>query len=617
MNRIVSFTLPAVAAFAFFIIACGDEGNTIQTYPPENGQVDSSSSSISDAPSQPSGQGQGSSSSTNGEATDSSSSVGSSSSETNGSSSSEFTTDNPKADFKETVGNVSFDMIYIPGGTFTIGCEKSSGCPSDAKPVEGVKVSSYYISKAEVTNALWKAVMGNEVPPQQYASNTASAGHMDWFQAIEFACKLSQKTGRKYHMTTEAEWEYAAKNHLSKLSNIGSGEEWAYNTWSSTHSGGTDPIGPKPDIGLDGKPILTTQKTRRDAQGTADNITGRLIRSIDGIGPALRLAISDEMDYPPDMVPSCDVHAPVLGDEPVNSYRDPRWVTGDNAKWANGAGTTVGNLDLKVWADGTAQFGTTNGQWFTSNNITFVFVPTSGSIKRFAYIFLSDIEGALIPAENLGYNTGYVGKIAKKAATNTKPSVSGLKSGEELAKAQSNFATDYQMVDMTNIPTSAQKQDTRIMDEDTPDAAKKGWFQDNTSAGGVHHYRKDVDPSEFRFTVNNPGNDGKYSRMILANGSWFTVNNTFLRVKHKDGYVAEYLYTVTPDGTFYHNSFMAYERADFRMFKKETNASWPNTTCGSFCAEEIPKGEAQSFYNSLGDKGKSTFVPAPCPTDGC
>jgi len=503
-------------------------------------------------------------------------------------------------------------MIYVQGGTFTIGCEKSSGCPSDARPVSGVKVSNYYISKTEVTNGLWKAVMGNEGVPN-YAQNTGSATHMDWFQAIEFTCKLSQLTGRKYHMTTEAEWEYAAKNILSKLEKVGSGEEWAYNSWNSTHTGGTDPIGPKPDIGLDGKPILTTQKTRRDAQGTSDNITGRLIRSIEGIGPALRLAISDEMAYPPDMVPACDVHAPVLGSEPANSYRDPRWVTGDNSKWTKGAGTTVGTLDLKVWADGTAQFGSTNGQWFTSNNITFVFVPNSGSIIRLAYIFLSETEGALIPVTaNMGYTGGYIGKIAKVAATNTKPSVSLESSAEALAKKQSNFETDYKMVDMTNIPASAQKQDPRIMDEDTPDAALKGWFQDNTSAGGVHHYRKDVDPSEFRFTVNQ--NNG---RTVLANGTWFTVNNTFLRIKHKDGYVAEYLYSVTPDGTFFHNSFMGYERADFRMFKKNTNASWPTTTCGNICKEEIPKGLAQSMYSSQGAKGKSTFVPAPCPSGGC
>jgi formylglycine-generating enzyme required for sulfatase activity len=54
---------------------------------------------------------------------------------------------------------------------------------------------------------------------------------------MEFACKLSQTTGRKYRMMTEAEFEYAAKNHLSSLEKIGSGEEWAYNSWSTTNQG--------------------------------------------------------------------------------------------------------------------------------------------------------------------------------------------------------------------------------------------------------------------------------------------------------------------------------------------------------------------------------------------
>jgi len=54
------------------------------------------------------------------------------------------------------------------------------------------------------------------------------------------------------------------------------------------------------------------------------------------------------------------------------------------------------------------------------------------------------------------------------------------------------------------------------------------------------------------------------------------------------------------------------------MFKKETNgASWPSTTCGNICSEEIPKNLGASLYASQGAKGKSTFVPAPCPTGGC
>ncbi|MDR2693714.1 MAG: SUMF1/EgtB/PvdO family nonheme iron enzyme [Chitinispirillales bacterium] len=513
----------------------------------------------------------------------------------------------PHADFTETVNGVSFDMVYIPGGTFTIGCEANSGCPSDTRPVSGVKVNNYFIGKTEVSKKLYEAV----VKGSSSASNSTSETGITWYEALDFACKLSQKTGRKYHMTTEAEWEYAAKKHREKLEKIAngsgvSGEEWAYNSWNSTHDGGEDPVGPSSG--------QHTQKTRRDANGYGDNITARLIRSIEGVGPALRLAVSADMDYPSKMIPTCDIHAPEMGAEPANSYRDPRWVTGSDSIWKTDGTIAIGTFELRAWSDGTARLtsgyggSAANGQWFTSNNIVLVFVPSSGSNKKYPYIFVDEQHVSLISDQNLG--AGFVGRLAKQPASYyDKPAISGLKSGEDLAKAQTNFNTEFKMVDMTNIPGSEQKQDSRLLDG----GPTKGWFQDNTSAGGVHHYRKDIDADEFRFTVNQ--NNG---RTMLANGAWFTVNNVFLRVKHSSGYTAEYLYAVTPDETFYHNSFMGYERGDFRMFKKETNgSSWPLTTCGNICSEEIPKGLGASMYSSQGAKGKSTFVPAPCPTGGC
>lgn len=498
----------------------------------------------------------------------------------------------PKTNFTEQVNSASFDMVYVPGGTFTLGCESGS-CPQYAEPVSGVKVSGYYIGKTEVTTALWNAVMGTT--SSGIGGTSGSITSITWYDAMEFACKLSQATGRKYRMPTEAEWEYAAKNQLSSLEKVGTGEEWAYNSWDTKHMGGTDPVGANSG--------QHTQKTRRDAQGTADNITGRLIRSIDGIGPALRLALSDEAAFPPSYVPPCDLHAPKMGGEPVNSYRDPRWITGSDSHWTTGS-IAIGSFDLRVWEDGTARLGNTNGQWFTSNNIAFVFVPSSGALKKFPYIFLDETQGSVL-SETSFMNGGFIGRIMKESATNyEKPTVSGLKSGAELAAAAGD---NYKMVDMVNIPESAKQQDARLLDGPT-----QGWFQDNRAAGGVHHYRKDVDPDEFRFTVNQGT-----TRTMLANGKWFTVNNTFLRVTHSSGYTTDYLYAVDADGTFYHDSFQAYERADFRMFKKTANGSDTfAATCGSICSDEIPKGEPASLYAKL-DNGNSTFVPAPCPPEGC
>src|SRR5690606_7552416 len=163
-------------------------------------------------------------------------------------------------------------------------------------------------------------------------------------------------------------------------------------------------------------------------------------------------------------------------------------------------------------------------------------------------------------------------------------------------------------VDMENIPEVAKEQDPRLVD-----GPAQGWFQNNVSAGGTHNYRKDVDLDEFRFVVIDGGN-----ATMLANGSWFTVNNTFLRITHSEGYTTDYLYAVDSNGTFYHNSFQEYERGDFRMFEIYSNSSgdFPPTCLNNSCSEEIAKAQGASFYATI-DGGESTFVPAPCPATGC
>lgn len=498
----------------------------------------------------------------------------------------------PPATFVEEVNGVPFEMIAVPGGTFTLGCENGS-CPQYSDPVSSVTLSSYLIAKNEVTTELWNSVMG-----ETSVGFGGSQTSITWYDAQSFACQLSQLTGKNYRMMTEAEFEYAVKTLAGSLSDVGAGEEWAYNSWETSYScgeGATDPVGPGSGA--------HTQKTRRDPQGTADNVTGRLIRSIDGVGPALRLVVSTEVDFPPDYVPPCNICAPVMASEPKNSYRDPRWVTGVDSSWRGGE-IAIGNFDLRVWEDGTARLNNTNGQWFTSNNIAFVFVPSTGSLKKYPYIFLDETQGSLLSDDSF-MDGGFVGRIEKVTAANfDKPSIPDIRTGAELAAAAGD---DFSMLDMVNIPESAKEQDLRLID-----GSNEGWFQDNRSAGGVHHYRKDVDPDEFRFTVNQGG-----QQIMLANGNWFTLHNTFLRITHSTGYVTDYLYAIDSSGTFYHNSYQAYERADFRMFKKTANGSDTfSATCGAICSDEIPKDEGPSLYANM-DNGHSTFVPAPCPAGGC
>jgi hypothetical protein len=489
----------------------------------------------------------------------------------------------PAGDFTDKVGSASIDMVAIPGGTFTLGCE-SGTCDADTSPVENITVSDYHIMKGQVPAAVWTA---------------AGLKEGTWYDCMALAAELGRQTGHAYRIMTEAEFEYAAKKHLDKLTQVDGTEEWAFNSWETKYSckpGDVDPLGPTPGS--------HTQKTRRD-KATGDKITGRLIRSIDGIGPKCRLTISDKTEYPSGYPPACSIKQPVECPEPANSYRDPRWVTGDEEKWTAGS-IKIGNFDLQVWDDGTALMNNKPGQWFTANNIAFVFVPSTGSAVKYPYMFLDCNQGSVI--SDAGFMNGFIGRFQKTAVTTatTKPTISGLKSGEELATAA---GADFKMVDMQNIPDSARKQDSRLID-----TATNCWFQNNISAGGTHNYRKDVDADEFRFAVIDGGNI-----IMLANGKWWTLNNTFLHIEHSDGYVAEYLYAVTSDGYFFHDSYMKYERADFRMFQKYDNATgdFPPTCINDSCTKELAKGAASSLYSKQGDTGKSTFVPAACPAAGC
>lgn len=108
-----------------------------------------------------------------------------------------------------TVKGVTFNMILVKGGTFTMGAADDKDAAADEKPAHEVTLSDYYIGETEVTQALYEAVMGNN-PAEQVGADLPivliEGGDCDLF-----AQKLSELTGRKLRLPTEAEWEYAAR----------------------------------------------------------------------------------------------------------------------------------------------------------------------------------------------------------------------------------------------------------------------------------------------------------------------------------------------------------------------------------------------------------------------
>ena len=114
--------------------------------------------------------------------------------------------------------------------------------------VEGSgSIKGFFIGRYEVTQAQWKAVMGDN--PSHFKGDNLPVEQVSWFDAREFLKKLNAKTGRSYRLPTGAEWVYAAKggtnrdsfeyagsNSVGEVARYG---DMSGNSGSRTHAVGT------------------------------------------------------------------------------------------------------------------------------------------------------------------------------------------------------------------------------------------------------------------------------------------------------------------------------------------------------------------------------------------
>ena len=108
---------------------------------------------------------------------------------------------------------------------------------SDEKPVHSVTLSSFNIGKYEVTQAQWKAVIGNN-PSNFSECSDCPVETVSWNDVQDFIRKLNEQTGMSYRLPTEAEWEYAAKGGKSSRGFTYSGSNDLNSVaWNSSNSG--------------------------------------------------------------------------------------------------------------------------------------------------------------------------------------------------------------------------------------------------------------------------------------------------------------------------------------------------------------------------------------------
>lgn len=139
------------------------------------------------------------------------------------------------------------DLILVEGAEFVMGCDEGQpDCNSDAQPAHKVVVSDFYIGKYEVTEAQWRAVMGDDNWAYTGCDNCPMAT-ISWDDAQVFIRNLNDRTGKKYRLPTEAEWEFAAKGgKLSKGYKYAGGDDVFKLAWfSATKIKEPSPVGLK------------------------------------------------------------------------------------------------------------------------------------------------------------------------------------------------------------------------------------------------------------------------------------------------------------------------------------------------------------------------------------
>jgi formylglycine-generating enzyme required for sulfatase activity len=112
--------------------------------------------------------------------------------------------------FTEDLGNgITLEMAAIPGGTFMMGSpENEEGRKDNENPQHQVTVPSFFMGKYPVTQVQYQTIKKNW---SSFKGDNRPVENISWYDAINFCQKLSQRTGKKYRLPSEAEWEYACR----------------------------------------------------------------------------------------------------------------------------------------------------------------------------------------------------------------------------------------------------------------------------------------------------------------------------------------------------------------------------------------------------------------------
>jgi formylglycine-generating enzyme required for sulfatase activity len=138
------------------------------------------------------------------------------------------------------------EMILIPASEFLMGSdpEKDQNAQDDEQPQHCLYVPDYCLSKTPVTNAQYRAFVlarGHEAP-FGWTNRTPPRGEKDhpvwdvsWYDALAYCRWLSEVTGKRYGLPSEAEWEKGARGTDGRI--YPWGDQWEATRCNSAESG--------------------------------------------------------------------------------------------------------------------------------------------------------------------------------------------------------------------------------------------------------------------------------------------------------------------------------------------------------------------------------------------